>query len=557
MDIIVQELDRRNKETPPKNLRYFAYLRKSSEDAEKQVLSIESQRDEVKRYFPDLKIIDFIEEEKSAFIPNNRPKFSWMLGQIRANKADGIVAWHPDRISRNEIDAADLTYLVRTSVVKDLKFISYGFTNSPEGIMYLQLALSQSQYFSSKLRVDVIRGIDKKLRLGWWPGVAPVGYTNYYDSTNQLNKVIKDPERFSIMRHAWDLLLSGTHTVPSIWKILKDDFGLKTIKRLKIGGTSLAKSSLYRIFTSPFYAGLLPIKGQLMQGSHEPMITIEEFDHAQKLLGRKGRPRPKKHILPFTGVIRCGECGCQITGDIKHKNIRSTKEVRFYTYYKCTRKKVDTNCSQRSAVRQEELEMMIKELLNEITIIPEFRDFALKALKDDYENERKFRERVERNLNNSITSTQKQLDNLIEIRLSDLIGDEEYKSKKEDLQSKLVSLREKLDKNFIRAEQSIETTERIFDFATRAKEAFDKGDIQTKKEILAALGQNPTMKDKKLSINLNEWFVPIQNGDKSIKPKSEPSLPPENPQYKRKNTRTESDVVSWLGRWDSNPRPIG
>jgi len=73
----------------------------------------------------------------------------------------GIIAWHPDRLSRNEIDASTITYLVRTGVIHGLKFGSYNFDNSPEGIMMLQLALSQSQYFSSKLGKDVKRGLEK------------------------------------------------------------------------------------------------------------------------------------------------------------------------------------------------------------------------------------------------------------------------------------------------------------------------------------------------------------------------------------------------------------
>ena len=537
--------------------RYYAYLRKSSEDQEKQVLSIESQKDEIKRSFPDLKILDYLEEEKSAFTPHNRPVFAWILEQIKNGKADGIVGWHPDRLSRNEKDAADVTYLVRTNVIKDLKFVSYSFQNSPEGIMLLQLTMSQSQYFSSKLSKDVKRGVEKKLRLGQWPGLAPVGYLNTYDPVQKSKIIIIDPERFPLIRNAWDLLLSGSYSVPQIWKILKDDWGLKTIQRNKIGGTPLARSGLYRVFTNSFYAGLMQSKGQLVPATHEPMISVEEFDHAQKLLGTKGRPRPKKHILPFTGVIKCGECGCQITGDVKYKKIKSTKEIRFYTYYKCTRKKVDMDCSQRSAVREEELEKMIKTLLDEITIIPEFRDFALNALKEDHENERVFREKVERNLHISIASTQKHLDDLIDMRLDNLLTDEEYKIKKEDYQNKLVGLRKQLDQNFNRAKQWLENTEKVFDFATRAKEAFDKGDVNVKKEILVALGQNPVMKDKKLHLEFNEWFVPIIKGDQSIKPKSEPNILPNKPSNKTKKPDFASDSFVWLGSWDSNPGPIG
>jgi len=126
---------------------YFAYVRKSTEGEERQALSIESQKDKVRDMFPSLEIVDILEEKHSAFKPYNRPVFEQMIQRIKKGEAQGIIAWHPDRLSRNEIDAATLTYLVRTNIIKDLKFGSYNFDNSPEGIMMLQLALSQSQYF--------------------------------------------------------------------------------------------------------------------------------------------------------------------------------------------------------------------------------------------------------------------------------------------------------------------------------------------------------------------------------------------------------------------------
>ncbi len=122
--------------------KYFAYVRKSTEGDERQALSIESQKDKVKEIHPNLNIVDVLEEKHSAFKPYNRPVFEDMIKRIRKGEARGIIAWHPDRLSRNEIDASTITYLIRTGVIHDLKFASYNFDNSPEGIMMLQLALS-------------------------------------------------------------------------------------------------------------------------------------------------------------------------------------------------------------------------------------------------------------------------------------------------------------------------------------------------------------------------------------------------------------------------------
>ena len=68
----------------------------------------------------------------------------------------------------------------------------------------------------------------------------------------------------------------------------------------------MRKSVLYRILRT-FYAGQLVHKGQWYPGSHEPMITIDEFDRAQKIL-RGARERPRRYRFAFAGLIICGSC---------------------------------------------------------------------------------------------------------------------------------------------------------------------------------------------------------------------------------------------------------
>jgi len=74
--------------------------------------------------------------------------------------------------------------------------------------------------------------------------------------------------------------------------------------------------------------------GEVYQGMHEPMITPEQFDKTQVLLGRKGKPRPKKHEFAFTGLIRCKKCGGFITAEERYNRYGYQ-----YIYYHCTRRK--------------------------------------------------------------------------------------------------------------------------------------------------------------------------------------------------------------------------
>src|SRR3990167_11370988 len=93
-------------------LRYIAYVRKSDPRKERQLLSHTTQTRRIKEQFPDLDIVKWMEaESQSAFVPG-RPIFNRMLGTIKNGEADGIVCYNTKRLRRNEIDAAEITYMV-------------------------------------------------------------------------------------------------------------------------------------------------------------------------------------------------------------------------------------------------------------------------------------------------------------------------------------------------------------------------------------------------------------------------------------------------------------
>lgn len=236
-----------------KKLRYIAYCRKSSEDnREKQALSIPAQIDEITKRFSDLKIVKHLEESQSAF-DIGRPKFKEMIDDLKEGRADGIICWHPDRMSRNPIDASMIIHYLDKGFIKDLKFCSYSFTNDPEGKMFLNFTLSQSKYFSDKLSKDVKRGLEKKVRDGYPAGPAPFGYINSKTNEKGRQEVFSDPDRFDQVRKLWDLLLTGNYTVPKLHRIASEEWHLTTIKRKSSGGTPISRAGLYAMFTRPFY----------------------------------------------------------------------------------------------------------------------------------------------------------------------------------------------------------------------------------------------------------------------------------------------------------------
>ena len=160
-------------------IKYIAYCRKSTDEKDKQVLSIEAQIAELKEFAKreNLFISEFITEAKTAKIPG-REQFALALKKIEKGEANGILSWHPDRLARNSIDGGKIIYLLDTGKLLDLKFPSFWFESTPQGKFMLSIAFGQSKYYVDNLSENVKRGNRQKLRNGVWPSKAPYGYIN-------------------------------------------------------------------------------------------------------------------------------------------------------------------------------------------------------------------------------------------------------------------------------------------------------------------------------------------------------------------------------------------
>ena len=479
--------------------KYFAYVRKSTEGEERQALSISSQMDKVKEFFSALDIVEVLEEKHSAFKPYNRPVFEDMIKRIRKGEASGIIAWHPDRLSRNEIDASTITYLVRTGVINDLKFGSYSFDNSPEGIMMLQMSLSQSQYFSSKLGKDVRRGLEKKFNMGWQPNMVPNGYLNIMLKDKGYRIIKVDKKRFDCLRKAFDMMLTGNYSVPQVLNKLNDDWNFKT--RIRKGG--LTRSSLYRIFTNPFYAGIIEYNGKQKIGKHKAMITLAEYDRIQILLGKKGRPRIRKNVFAYSGLIRCANCGSLVSADKKVKYIKALKKEKTYIYYRCNRKKPNIKCTEQ-AISETVLEEQVNEMLDNYDVIPEFAQLYDEIVKDCKEESPKDQQRVLENIRRKISNLKTEKASLTQLACKGLISDDEFLEQKNNYEKQIIHQEQKV-LNIKKGKNDKDELLDNISLIMRAKKRFQIASEEEQKEIVSLLGSNRVLGDRNLLISANKW----------------------------------------------------
>ena len=135
----------KTKSQEPKS--YFLYARKSSEGEERQQLSIPAQIDELKEFArkENIRLADVLIEARTAKEPG-RPIFNEMLSRVEDGEAQGILAWHPDRLARNAVDAGKIIHLLDRGKLVSLKFPAFWFQNSPHGLFILNIAFGQRLY---------------------------------------------------------------------------------------------------------------------------------------------------------------------------------------------------------------------------------------------------------------------------------------------------------------------------------------------------------------------------------------------------------------------------
>ncbi len=467
--------------------KYFLYARKSTEPDDKQAMSIPAQLVELREFArrENLEILSEFVESKSAKTPG-REVFGDMMMRLERGEVNGIIAWHPDRLARNSIDGGRIIYAVDTSKIVSLRFPTFWFEPTPQGLFMLQVAFGQSKYYSDNLAENTRRGMRQKLRRGEWLTKAPFGYTNNPKTRN----IEPDAVKSRIIVKAYAEYAKGSHTLVSLAQFLKD-LGITTK-----AGTPLGKASIKRILTNRAYLGFTKHLGEFFPGSFAPIISSAQFEAVQNVLAKREHryKRRQKNDFPFTNLFRCGECQSMFTAQWA-----TGKSGGRYRYYRCTKKK--GNCKS-GYVREDILHGQIQERIGSISLPDRYTGWMLNRV-NEWEREEITASGSEiQNLSSKILAVEERMDKLVSAYLDNDIPKQNYLKRKDEVMRLLASLNGK-KKDFENGKKK--WVEPLRAWVLDTKQALDLGSIDDLHEIadfVRRVGTNPTIQSKSMHFRI-------------------------------------------------------
>ena len=471
---------------------YFLYARKSTEDEERQILSIEAQLAELRAFAKqnDIHIVSEYTESQSAKAPG-RPIFNEMIAQIEKGEASGIIAWHPDRLARNSIDGGKITYLVDTGKIVLLKFPTFWFEPTPQGKFMLSVAFGQAKYYVDNLRENILRGIRQKIRRGELSAKAPMGYLN----EPRLRTIVPDPKTFSKMKKILELFAEGNDTLTTISEKM---FALGLTGK---DGKQPYYSTLSKILTNPFYYGNFIYRGEMHEGSHKPMISKKCYDRIQEAMRDNGRPRKGRNKKPFLflGFARCGECGYTITAE---RHIK--KSGLIFTYYRCSKKSRKVKCLQNSFLSEKSLVVQIKDNVKKLSLPDEWRDKFLARIVNGRKENRQSSDLIAKGLKDELAIIKTKLDRLTDAYLEQGLELSEFQEKKNTLVELKADLQGKLSEIDLTGTRWLELA-REWVLAANNAEKLSLGDnFPEIRTFLKKIGSNPKIQNRSLSLSFKK-----------------------------------------------------
>ena len=362
------------------NDKYLVYLRKSRSDGDYDTIEeVLNKHETIIQEFAIKTFGDTIPENLifrevvSGETIQDRPMIKTLLDIIQNEPIKGVLTIEPQRLSRG--DLSDCGTIIRafrytnTLIITPTK--TYDLSDKFDR-KFFEMELMRGNDYLEYIKEIMMRGRIASVSEGNFIGsIPPYGYDKIKNGKSYT--LVPNSEADTI-RLIFELYVNEHLGTTNIANRL-NDLGIKPRK-----ASYWTNASIRDMLHNPVYIGKIrwnwrkTIKKyengdivtsrpksdadswMLVDGKHEPIVSYELFQAAQKRFGNTPRSKVSKEIVnPFAGIIRC-QCGKAMIQQAQRNGIR--------TRIHCPQQKI---CNNKSAAC-DDLEQIIIEALNKIII---------------------------------------------------------------------------------------------------------------------------------------------------------------------------------------------
>lgn len=455
------------------------YIRLSKEDGgdRTESNSITSQRDLLHSFLEDKSDIQICEEKVDdgySGVGFQRPALLELLDDVKQGKINCIVVKDLSRFGRNYIETG--RYIQQIFPFLGVRFIAVNdhydseHVDSQTNNIILPFRNLMNDSYSFDISIKVRSQIEVRQRRGDYIGSFPV--YGYFRDPACRGRLAADPAAAEVVRDIFDMRIRGynnqrisdylnEHGIPSPMEYkIRLHWKYATPFKQK-PQAKWSPAAVERVLKNEIYTGVMvqgkektlnyKVKKRMkinkedwirVENTHEAIISKEDFEVVQKLLLRDTRTAPgKKQLYLFSGLLRCGGCGCNMV----RKKIRSAG--REYCYYICSGNKNDRTICSSHRIREDYLSRTVLELLRAhislIGMTDELQSRIAELPLQEYEVRKKCRQLEERR--KELARNQKLKHSVYEDYIEGLLTKREFLEMKEDYEIFCRQLKEAIE----------------------------------------------------------------------------------------------------------------
>lgn len=459
------------------------YARVSTEH-EAQLSALENQKDWYSPFLeqhPEWHVIRmYVDEGITGTSAQKRPQFMQMISDADTGEFDLILTREVSRFARNTVDTLQYTRQLKAKGV-EVFFINDNIkTFDGDGELRLTIMATLAQDESRKTSIRVKSGQQTSMEKGTFYGN---GNILGYDRVGK--NMVVNPEQAKTVRMIFDMYLSGAG-------LRTIQFNLEQAGRLtSMGKSNWHMSNISKVLQNSFYCGIITyhkqytpdfleqkkinnfgeIEQTIIKGTHQPIITEEEYQQVQKLMAKRretfttnvdtGKHRKgmgRKQPMDIWSQLLICECGHSFNRKVWHKSKEKNKiQYGYQCYSSITTGTISMRLKKglfiegickSPMIPEWKLQMMAKyifsEYINNTAEILSLAESMLEKHIDDKEEildntniiEQKAREQ---------SKLYTRLDNLIEMRADGEITKDMFAKKKAEIENQIAQLQTEIN----------------------------------------------------------------------------------------------------------------